>query len=336
MKIIISFFIFCIVLFIYLHVHFQLRTSDDLEVYELDEASKNKLEEICDLRQPVLFDYDNQQMINSSNKDYVFSNYSAFEIKVRNVKETNCNYLPLQINDATKLFDEDKNQSYFSENNTDFLQETGVIKAMQYNDEYLRPYMVSNCNYDVMIGSEGTVTPFRYEINYRTFFTVTQGSIKIKLTPPKNSKYLEPISDYENFEFSSLVNPWTTNGSQNKYKCLEVLLNVGKTIYIPAYWWYSIQFEKNTSISCFRYRTYMNNIAIIPNICMYALQNQNIKRDLVKKVEKNIKIEKFEKNEKNNIIDEKIEENEESEENNDTKNNLNKKVKKNKEKINNL
>jgi len=51
MKIIISFFIFCIVLFIYLHVHFQLRTSDDLEVYELDEASKNKLEEICDLRQ---------------------------------------------------------------------------------------------------------------------------------------------------------------------------------------------------------------------------------------------------------------------------------------------
>ena len=57
----------------------------------------------------------------------------------------------------------------------------------------------------------------------------------------------------------------------------------GQTIQIPAYWWYSIKFSKNTSISCFRYRTYMNNAAISPHIFMYALQLQNVKRDSVKK-----------------------------------------------------
>jgi len=58
----------------------------------------------------------------------------------------------------------------------------------------------------------------------------------------------------------------------------------GKTLYIPAYWWYSIKFNDNTSISCFNYRTYMNNLAILPYICLHALQIQNVKRDVVKKV----------------------------------------------------
>jgi hypothetical protein len=58
MKILFAFFIFCIVLFIYLHVQFHLKTSEDLEMYEVEQPSKDKLEEICDLRQPVLFDFD--------------------------------------------------------------------------------------------------------------------------------------------------------------------------------------------------------------------------------------------------------------------------------------
>jgi hypothetical protein len=51
-------FIFCIILFLYLHIQFHLKTHDDLEIYEIDQASKDKIEEICDLRQPVLFDCD--------------------------------------------------------------------------------------------------------------------------------------------------------------------------------------------------------------------------------------------------------------------------------------
>jgi hypothetical protein len=85
----------------------------------------------------------------------------------------------------------------------------------------------------------------------------------------------------------SPVNPWNPQpkyaASFDKMKCLEFTMNVGQTLFIPAYWWYSIKFNSNTSISCFRYRTYMNNIAISPYIAMYALQIQNIKRVVAKK-----------------------------------------------------
>ena len=290
MEILIGFFIFCLVLFIYLHVQFHLKTSNDLEMYEIDQASKEKLEEICDIRQPVLFDFDNQKIMENSNKNYIAHNYHAFEVKIRNVKETNNDteqYMPLPFHAAVKLFDEDKNNVYYSENNTDFLQETGVVKTLQYNDEFLRPYMVSNCNYDLLMGSDGTCTPFRYEVNYRNFFLLTQGSAQIKMTPPQSTKYLYPNYDYENFEFRSPINPWNPQPNYtadfDKIKCLEFTLQAGKTVFIPAFWWYSIKFNKNTSISCFRYRTYMNNIAISPYIAMYALQIQNVKRNVAKK-----------------------------------------------------
>lgn len=290
MKIIFAFLIFCLVLFIYLHIQFHLKTGDDLEIYEIDNPSKSKLEEICDLRQPLLFDFECGPIIETTNKRNILNNYNAFEVKVRNTMDyddTEELYIPLSLDAAGKLFDADKKAMYFSENNRDFLEETALIKTFKYNDIFLRPHMVSNCNYDVMLGSNGSATPFRYEINYRNFFLLTQGSAQIKLAPPNCTKYLYPIYDYENFEFMSPINPWTPQpkyaASFDKMKCLEFTMNVGQTLFIPAYWWYSIKFNSNTSISCFRYRTYMNNIAISPYIAMYALQIQNIKRVVTKK-----------------------------------------------------
>jgi hypothetical protein len=292
MRIIIGLCIFCLVLFLYLHIQFHLKTGEDLEMYEVEQPSKDKFEEICDLRQPVLFDFECQKIIETSNLSYVANNYHAFEIKIRNIKDNDNNtelYMPLPMHTAIKLFDEDKSASYFSENNADFLEETGVCKNMRYNDEFLRPYMVSNCNYDIMTGSANTCTPFRYEVNYRNYLLLTQGSAQIKLAPPYCSKYLYPVYDYENFEFRSAVNPWKPQPKYiadfDKIKCLEFTLLAGKTLYIPPYWWYSIKFNENTSISCFNYRTYMNNIAVLPYICLHALQIQNVKRNVVKKVD---------------------------------------------------
>lgn len=293
MKIIFSIFIFCIVLFIYLHIHFHLKTSDDLEIFEMEQFSKSKLEEICDLRQPVLFDCDeNQKIIEFFNKEYFLQNYPSFEIKIRNVGDVDDNtemYLPLPFYSAIKLFNQDKSSTYYSDNNMDYLQETGLIKIMKTNDATMRPYMVSNCNYDILLGSHGCSTPFKYEINYRNFFLLTSGSAIIKLAPPKSSKYLFPLKDYENFEFKTLINPWNVQDEYkddfNKVKCLEFNMVVGKTLFIPAYWWYSIKITKDATIASFKYRTYMNNIAISPYIGMHVLQLQNVKRNLVKKID---------------------------------------------------
>ena len=295
LKIIIGIFIFCITLFFYLHIQFHFKTSDDLEIYEIEQASKDKMEEICDLRHPVLFDSeeDGDKIINTTNKRFLIDNYPVFEIKIRDVSDISVNdsnvCVPLSLDIASKLFEEDKKATYFSESNMDFLTETGAIKNMNYNDEFLRPFLVSNCFYDVMMGSNGVETPLRYEVNYRNYFIVTQGSVKIKLMPPKSSRYLYPINDYENFEFRSQINPWSPQpkfrADFDKIKCLEIVLTPGKFLFIPAYWWHSFKFSNDTSISSFKYRTYMNTIAIMPNLLMYALQNQNVERQIAKKID---------------------------------------------------
>ena len=286
-------FIFCIILFLYLHIQFHLKTHDDLEIYEIDQASKDKIEEICDLRQPVLFDCDEDgdKIINSTNKNTLLSNYPVFEVKIRDntdIKPDTEISLPLPLHLATKLFNEDKNATYYSENNLDFLSETGAIKNMSYNDDFLRPYLVTNRYYDVLMGSTNTETPFRYDLNYRNYYIVTQGSIKVKLAPPKSGKYLYPINDYENFEFRSAINPWSVQQKYkadfDKVKCLEIVLTPGRFLFIPAYWWYTFKFGEDTSVSCFKYRTYMNNVAICPQIFMYALQNQNVERKMAKPI----------------------------------------------------
>ena len=304
-MLIISIFIFCIVLFLYLHIHFHMKHSNDLEVYEIEQPSKQRLEEVCDIRQPTTFEYYNEHLLTSLSYHGITTNYRAFDIQVRDVsvsgsvsgsvdksqKGSDNNtvlYIPVTLKIAHEVFQKDTEAKYISENNTDFIDETGLLNVFQVNDEFLRPYMVSTCMYDIMMASVATTTPLRYEVNYRNYFLVTQGHLRILLIPPKDSKYLYPISDYDVFEFRSPVNPWKVQPEYqddfDKIKTLEVELFQGMIMYIPAYWWYSIQFVvPETSICTFKYRTHMNSIAILPRTMMNVLQNMNIKRDTLEK-----------------------------------------------------
>ena len=183
--------------------------------------------------------------------------------------------------------------------------------------------MVSDCEYDLLSASNQATTPIKYDINYRNFYLVTQGYVKIKLTPPKSKRYLYPTSDYENFEFSSPVNPWNVQQQYkpdfDKIKCLELNLKPGSVLFIPSFWWYSFQFSDNSSLCSFKYRTYMNTLANIPRFIMKFLQSQNVKRNVVKQFD-NSKI-KFKdsdhKNDsKNDSINDSINENVSNDENN--------------------
>jgi len=286
--------VFCVVLFLYLHIYFHLKTSNDLEVYEIDQPSKDKLEEVCDLRQPVMFDYANDRLMESCTLQAMRSTYGAFDVRLRNVKDTADEadttdlYVPLTLHAVADAFRSDKESRYITENNCDFLEETGLVKTFKYNDAFLRPPMVSKCVYDVMCASPGTQTPLRYELNYRNYYLVTQGSVKMRLIAPHASKYLYPVTDYDNFEFRSPVNPWSVQPEYrsdfDKLKTMDVELRAGQIIYIPAYWWCSMQFPASSStLCCFKYRTYMNTASILDKICMWMLQQQNVKRDAIEK-----------------------------------------------------
>ena len=304
LKYFIAIFIFCLVLFLYLHIQYHLKTSDDLEVYTIERPSKETLEEICNIRQPVIFEFHNDRLLESCNLASLDDNYGAFDIQVRDVTNKDDNtelYLPFLLKEAINIFSQDKSEKYISEKNQDFLKETGAVKSYTYNDAFLRPPLVSKCIYDFMTGSVGSKTPLRYDLNYRNFYYVTSGKINIKLIPPHNSKYLYPIKDYDNFEFRSPVNVWDVQTEYkadfDKVKVLDVSLSKGEIIYIPAYWWFSIEYEKISSVCAFKYRTFMNYLAISPEIVLSMLQGQNIKRDIVKKVRTDEKKEEKDKEE---------------------------------------
>ena len=117
--------IFCVVLFFYLHIFFHLKTSEDLEIYEITDTSKERFDEICNLRQPILFYYKNK--LDEFTETNMLNNFSAFDVRIRNTKEVNedtVSLLPVILKKAIKLLDDDKDSKYISENNGEFLEET--------------------------------------------------------------------------------------------------------------------------------------------------------------------------------------------------------------------
>jgi hypothetical protein len=77
------------------------------------------------------------------------------------------------------------------------------------------------------------------------------------------------------------VNPWNPQAQYkpdfDKAKCLDVVLEPGMALFVPARWWYSLQFtDTNTHVAVFRYGTYMSLLANAPHMVMWALQAQNV------------------------------------------------------------
>ena len=292
MNIIIIILIFVIVLFIYLHIFYHLKVSNDLEVFEVSNLSKERLEEVCNLRQPFSF-YLDINCFDNLQINRIKKLYSSFDVKIRE-KDFNKNaelYIPISFKKSRLIIDCDTSSNYFSEDNQEFLNETSLIKDFKINDYFLRPSYLMSKHYDYLMGSTGSITPLRYDICYRNYFLLINGDATIKVTPPKNSKYLYSDKDYDNFEFRSPLNLWNIQKQYKndftKVKSLDIKLDKGKIVFIPAYWWYTIKYNSNDALILnFKYKTYMNNIAIIPYYIKYFLQKQNIKHNIIKNIKR--------------------------------------------------
>ena len=58
---------------------------------------------------------------------------------------------------------------------------------------------------------------------------------------------------------------------------INLTLNQGQMLFIPAYWWYSIEFN-NSVVLFFKYKTYMNELTIFPHYALSFMQKQSIKK----------------------------------------------------------
>ncbi len=308
-----SILIFFVILMLYLHIYYHLKVSSELEIYELDNLDKSKIEETCNLRQPIIFQLSNDKWKNVFNYNSLMNDFDIFDVKVRKWEENNddCQCIPLKMSLVNKLFSK-KDSEYYSEKNSDFLEESGLLKHIKDNDELFAPYLKMSNNYDLLFGSVNSFTPLKYNVYNRNYFYVCDGSVKIKLIPPVFSKHLNIEKDYENFEFRSPLNTWNIQKeyfeNYGKSKVMELTLQKNSVLFIPSYWCYSIQFGENALLLNLSYMTLMSFVSTLHHQCLYFLQQQNIKHKTAKNM-LNVEIENLtnKKNEKDKDKSEEIE-----------------------------
>ena len=293
MKGFISFLIFLIILFLYIHIIHQLKTSEDLEIYEMDYNTNSQLQEVCDVKQPVLFEFQSiyPDIFENLSKEEIFSKYGTYDVKIKDNRDYNSENLPidyvvLSLQSSQNLVDSDPGSHYFSENNEELVDESGLSTVYKELDTYLKPAFTLQTKYDIMFGSQNAHTPLRYHLNYRQFFIVKSGRITVKMTPMKSKKYLKPIKDYDNYEFRSPINVWNPQPEylheMDKLKFVEFDVYAGHVLYIPAYWWYSIKYDKDTIVYAATYNSVMNCVAHTPQWILYFLQQHNIYKKIAK------------------------------------------------------
>ncbi len=304
--------VFLCILFLYVHVTSLWKCSNDMEVYEADFESANQLQEICQVKQPVLFHidgreagvfldkfraaamekYDHYDVAVKERADY-FRNAERFATVDPTTADLAVDSLALSFRSARRLLAMDKRAQFFTEGNTGFLEESGLLPLAQSMDVYLKPPLSAYAKYDLMMGSPGANTPLRYRLETHQYFVVTSGKIRVKLCPPKYSKTLPLVKDYEHYEFWSPVPPpfdpvATENAPASnhpfaqvlhKTKFLDVAVARGQVLFVPAYWWYSVQFSGNadTTVAHFVYDTVVNIAAQANHWALYYLQQNNIK-----------------------------------------------------------
>jgi len=309
MSFLVTFFIFVFILFLYIHVTEQYKKSEDLEIYEADYVSNIQLQEVCNIRQPVLYDFKiiDPELLDNLNLDHILdiSQKTTMDVHVKDITDirnspfdNGGDSVQLPLESAIGLFSTDDKSRFFSENNYDLVNES-LESEYKPMDELIKPSMIIQTKYDLLFGSPGTYTPTRYHTDYRRFILVQSGKIQIKMTPWKSKKWLHPENDYINYEFRSPVDVWNP---QEKYKndlenlkFLEFEVMEGFLLYIPPFWFYSIKYIQGNNHSCpivlgFTYNSAVNVLSNIPQWTMYFLQQHNIKEKTMKT--KNIENEK--------------------------------------------
>ena len=270
--------IFIIVFFLYIHIIAQYKKSEDLEIYELDYVSNTDLQTVCDMKQPVLFSLNTDIVIDEQKVE-------SYDVKVRDTDDVTDyinDYVMLKYRSFKGLIDTDSKSHFITEGNHEFIEESGLYPEFAELNTFLKPTLTVVTRYDIMMGSKKSITPLRYHMDDRVFLLVSSGKIRVKMTPWKSRKYLHPVSDYDNYEYYSPINAFDNTKNEvymndvDKLKFLEFDVLAGYVLYIPPYWWYSIQFiESDTVVLGATYISAMNFLANSPELLKYYIHQQN-------------------------------------------------------------
>jgi hypothetical protein len=285
--------VFLIVFVLYIHIQDQWKRGEDLEVYEMDYSTREHLQTVCGMKQPVLFAlpfshrFSGDVIKDSSSTGDSSREPRGADIPVWDVREygvrDSVDPLWLSYESFCGLAKSDPKGHFFTRKNQEWLE--SADSNHREVDEWIRPPLAVYSQYELLKGSEAAHTPLAYHMDDRQIFFVTKGKISVRMTPWRSAKYLEPVSDYDNYEFFSRVDPWTCTNNEVRWLDFEVV--EGYALFIPAWWWYSIRFSSvDTEVVGARYITGANVLAHVGDWARYYAQYHITQRIPTKRLEK--------------------------------------------------
>ena len=109
--------IFVLLCFLYIHIIDQYKKSEDLEIYEMDYISNQDLQTVCNIKQPVLFEYKQEINLEEIEKN------GSYDVKVRDSNDLS-DYVMLKFDSFKTLIDTDGESHFITEGNHDFIEES--------------------------------------------------------------------------------------------------------------------------------------------------------------------------------------------------------------------
>lgn len=290
--------VFLTVFVLYIHIQDQWKRGEDLEVYEMDYSTKEHLQTVSAMKQPVLFALPfshrfspdvikDSSSTSDSSRDPRGADIPVWDVREYDVRDS-VDPLWLSYGSFYGLTKSDPKGHFFTRKNQEWLE--SADSNHREVDEWIRPPLTIYSRYELLKGSEGGHTPLAYHMDDRQYFFVTKGKISVRMTPWRSSRYLDTVSDYDNYEFFSRGDPWTCTDKDVRWLDFEVV--EGYVLFIPAWWWYSIRFfSVDTEVVGAHYITGANVLAHAVDWARYYGQLHMTQRIPTKRLEKAALIE---------------------------------------------
>jgi hypothetical protein len=276
-----SIIIFVIILTVYMHVIEEYKISEDLEIYEMDFKDNKQLQDICNLKQPVLFNLEEAEPTFFKMVDIIGVSKTSVIVKDKSDID-NANYIKLPYDSAQTLMNADTSARFYSERNSKIASETSYDFTKL--DTHLKPALTIQSKRELLFGSNGAHTVMRYHTEHRKFLAIRKGRIHVKMTPWRSNRFLHITKDYVNYDFRSKVDVWEPHSKyepdMEQLKFLEFDIDAGYVLNIPPYWLYSIKYSNEDRCELYEltYNTPMNAISNFHLWGLYYIQRQNLKR----------------------------------------------------------
>ena len=286
-----------IVIILIIHTLYSFKVNNEINIIQMNNPNKNLMEENFRKKSPIIitglmdkWNFIDKLKINNLKKQTI-------KIKINNsvIEQNNTKIIYKTIKDYIywiENLEKDKNESeikkFVSEKsinvycaeNENILQELNILSEIKDEvSSLLTPLSIIN-TYPIWIGHSHSRTGLHYDTDYRNLLCQIEGTKKIYLFPPEQTKYMYPSNKFDNGAVCSQVDFWNIDNKKfpefNKSSYIEILLSPGQIISIPPYWWHAVEnIGANVALSI-RSEPFSNVVAKLPTGLTYVMHNLGI------------------------------------------------------------